>query len=53
MTKKIIGTVMLVIGGLGIAVLLTYGGPVFPHIFGSAVLAVIGAAVLLFKKQTK
>jgi hypothetical protein len=53
MTKKIIGIVMLVIGALGIIVLLTYGGPVLPHIIGPTTLAVIGAIVLLFKRKTK
>jgi hypothetical protein len=51
MTRKIIGTVLLVIGVLGCIVLLTYGGPVLPHIVGPATLAVIGAIVLLFKKK--
>ena len=53
MTRKIIGTVMLVIGVLGIIVLLTYGGPVLPHIIGPTALAVIGAIILLLKRKAK
>jgi hypothetical protein len=53
MTRKIIGTILLVIGALGSIVLLTYGGPVLPHIIGPSTLAVIGAIVLLFKGKTK
>ena len=51
MTKKIIGIAALVIGVLGIFILLNYGGPVLPHIFGPTVLAGIGVVVLLYKKK--
>jgi hypothetical protein len=51
MTRKIIGTVLLVIGVLGCIVLLTYGGPVLPHIVGPTALVVLGAIALLFKKK--
>ncbi len=46
MIKKIIGTVLLMIGGLIAIILLTYGGPLLPHIIGPIVLT--GAGVLLF-----
>jgi hypothetical protein len=51
MTRKIIAIALLLIGGLGIIVLLTYGGPVFPHIIGPTVLTMIGAIVLFLKKK--
>jgi len=51
MTRKIIGTVLLVIGFLGCIVLLTYGGPVMPHIVGPTTLAVLGVVVLFLKKR--
>ena len=53
MTQKIIGIALLLLGGLGMIVLLTYGGPVFPHIVGPSTVAVIGAIVLLFKRKSK
>ena len=52
MIRKIIAIAMLLIGALGMLVLLTYGGPVFPHIIGPTALAVIGAIVLLFKRKS-
>jgi hypothetical protein len=52
MAKKIIGWILLGIGVLGIFVLLTYGGPVFPHVIGPSVLAVIGAALLWWKRRS-
>jgi len=51
MLRKIIGITLLVVGGFFIFVLLTYGGPVWPHIMGPSTLAVIGAIVL--KGKTK
>lgn len=53
MTRKIIGIVFLVIGVLGCIVLLTYGGPVLPHIFGPATLAVVGLAAIFYKGKAK
>lgn len=53
MTKKIIAIVLLVIGALGMIVLLTYGGAVFPHIIGPTVVAAIGAFMLLYKRKVK
>lgn len=53
MLRKIIGTVLLVIGSLFSIVLLTYGGPVFPHIIGPITLAVIGVILLILKRRAK
>jgi len=36
---------------LGIFILLTYGGPVLPHIIGPTVVAGIGVFLLLYKKK--
>ncbi len=53
MIRKIIGTVLLAIGVLLIFVLLTYGGPIFPHIIGPVTLSMIGAVVLMWKMRSK
>ena len=53
MAKKIIAIVLLVVGVLGIFILLTYGGAVFPHIFGPTTAAVIGLVLLLWKGKQK
>jgi hypothetical protein len=50
MVRKFAGWLLLVIGVLFGFVLLTYGGPVFPHIIGPTVLAIIGAALLWLKR---
>ena len=51
MGRRIIGTIMLLIGGLGIIVLLTYGGPIVPHIIGPSILAVLGLVLLILKRK--
>jgi hypothetical protein len=51
MAQKIISIGLLLIGVLGIIVLLSYGGPVFPHIFGPTVVTAIGAFVFMYKKK--
>ncbi len=51
MIRKIIGTALLVIGGLLGIVLLT-GGLVWPHIVGPITLVVIGAVLLTSKRKT-
>ena len=53
MLRKIIGITLLVVGGFFIIVLLTYGGPVWPHIIGPITVTVIGAILLVFKGKTK
>ncbi len=50
MIRKIIGTTLLVIGGLLGIVLLT-GGLIWPHIVGPITLVVIGAVLLIFKRK--
>ena len=49
MARKIIGTILLIIGGLLGLVLLMYGGPVLPHIIGPVVLMVIGLFLVAVK----
>ncbi len=55
MVRKIVGAIFVLVGGALILFLLTYGGPVFPHIIGPSTLAVIGAVLLAIqgKKSTK
>ena len=53
MIKKIIGIILLALGVLGIFILLTYGGPIFPHIFGPTVVTIIGGAVFAIKQKAK
>ena len=53
MVKKIIAIVLLVIGILGIFILLTYGGPILPHIIGPITAAVIGLVLLFYKRKAK
>ncbi len=50
MVRKIAGGALLSVGVLVGFILLTYGGPVFPHIIGPAAFVVIGAALLLLKR---
>ncbi len=51
MIGKTIGIILLVLGVIGMLVLLTYGGPVLPHIVGPGASAVLGAALLVFKPR--
>jgi hypothetical protein len=53
MARKIIGTILLIIGGLLGFVLLMYGGPILPHIIGPAVLIVIGVILLTVTRNNK
>ncbi len=46
MIKTTIGIVLLIAGAVGILVLLTYGGPVLPHILGPGASAAVGAVLL-------
>ena len=52
MISKIIGMVLLVVGVFGIIVLLTYGGPIFPHVIGPTILAIAGGALIALKRRT-
>jgi hypothetical protein len=51
MTRKVIGGVLLVVGGSLIIILLAHGGPFFPHIIGPVVVAVIGIMLFAIKKK--
>ncbi len=53
MNRKMIGAALLVLGGIGAIVLLTYGGPVLPHIIGPTTVAIIGLALLVLKTKAK
>jgi hypothetical protein len=53
MIKKIIGIILLVIGGLVGIILLTYGGPVFPHLIGPMMMIVIGGVLLTFDRLAR
>lgn len=53
MAKKISAIVFLVISVLGIFILLTYGGPILPHIIGPGTAMLIGLILLLYKKKEK
>ena len=52
MMRKNIGIALILVGGFGMIVLLTYGGPVLPHIVGPATLAVIGLAAVFYKGKS-
>ena len=53
MVKKIIAIVLLVFGVLGSFVLLTYGGPILPHIVGPITALVVGLGLLFYKRKAK
>ena len=53
MLRNISAVVLLAIGGLIGLVLLTYGGPVWPHLTGPIVLIGAGLVVLLYKRRKK
>ena len=51
MLRKIIGTMLVILGGLGIIILIFGGGPVLPHVIGPTALAVVGTLILTFKRK--
>ena len=53
MLRKIIGTIFIILGGLGIVVLVFGGGPILPHIIGPITLVVVGTLVLTLKRKAK
>ncbi len=53
MLRKIIGTIFIIVGGLGIVVLVFGGGPILPHIIGPITLVVVGTLVLTLKRKAK
>lgn len=50
MVRNIIGWALITVAVLIALVLLIHGGPVFPHIVGPVVIAIVGGGVLLTKK---
>jgi hypothetical protein len=52
MIRKIIGTILILVGGFLLVVLLT-NGLLFPHILGPTTLAVIGAILLALPGKTR
>lgn len=53
MTRKNIGIALLLVGVFGMIVLLTYGGPVFPHIVGPIIVTAVGLATVFYKRKAK
>jgi hypothetical protein len=53
MIRKMIGTILVLVGAFFMIVLLTGGGPVLPHIVGPATVTVLGAILLTFKRKAK
>lgn len=53
MTRKNIGIALALVGVFGMIVLLTYGGPVLPHIVGPATLTVIGLVAVFYKGKAR
>ena len=51
MTKKIIGAILLAASVFIASVLLTYGGPVFPHITGPIILAIVGIVLVVPRRK--
>jgi len=51
MVKKIIGTILLILGVFIALVLFTYGGPVLPHLVGPIVMAAIGLILIFIKRK--
>ncbi len=49
MTRKIIGTILLVASGMLGVILLNNGMLIFPHLIGPILLALIGAIMLTLK----
>jgi hypothetical protein len=53
MIRKIIGTILVILGGLGIVILVFGGGPILPHIVGPIALVAAGTLVLTLKRKGK
>ena len=52
MIRKIIGTILIIVASIIFIVLLTYGGPIVPHIIGPITLTIIGVILLTFTKKS-
>jgi len=53
MLRKIIGTILVILGVLGVMVLIFGGGPILPHIIGPIALTIIGTLILVLKSKAK
>ncbi len=53
MLRKIVGIGLLVVGAVIFLVLLMSGGPIFPHVIGPLVLAVVGVLLLRYRSKSK
>ena len=53
MVKKVIGVILIILGVFIALVLFTYGGPIFPHLFGPIIFVTIGTILLLVKRKEK
>lgn len=53
MVRKVIGTILLIVGGFLIIVLFAGGGQVWPHVIGPFTLAIIGVILLGIKSKAK
>ena len=53
MTRKNIGIALVLVGVFGIIVLLTYGGPVLPHIVVPIIVTVVGLAAIFYEGKAK
>jgi hypothetical protein len=51
--RKVIGTILLIVGGFLIIVLFAGGGQVWPHVIGPFTLAIIGVILLGIKSKAK
>lgn len=51
MIRRTIGTILVVVASVLTFMLVTGGGPIFPHIIGPITLAVIGVILLTLKKK--
>ena len=49
--KTLAASVLIVAGTVILIVLLTYGGPVFPHVAGPAVLLAVGVMLLATRRK--
>ncbi len=49
MLRKIVGTTLVIVGSVGIVLLLTYGGPILPHIIGPIIGLLVGVVLLTFR----
>jgi predicted membrane channel-forming protein YqfA (hemolysin III family) len=51
MVRKAIGIILMIAAGVLAIMLLTYGGPIMPHILGPITLAIAGVLFLAIRKK--